>query len=74
MQVIDLGATCRIMIEKSVLKTKQESHDSAKDPQHHPGPEVIKLFSSSAQLSMKFQLLMWKIQDQNSRSSNLSCS
>ena len=23
-----------------------------------PGPEVIKLFSSSAQLSMKFQLLM----------------
>ena len=24
----------------------------------HPGPEVIKLFSSSAQLSMKFQLLI----------------
>ena len=25
---------------------------------HKPGPEVIKLFSCSAQLSMKFQLLI----------------
>ena len=46
-----------------------------------PGPEVIKLFSSSAQLSMKFQVLInveivkncGKFRFKTKKTSNLSC-
>ena len=52
--ISDLTATCSNICTAPVWHTGDES-ESAAIP---PGPEVVKLFSCSTQLSTKFQLLI----------------
>ena len=50
---------CILIYMHSIVRGAQWPNGSASDSEWRgPGPEVIKLFSSSAQLSMKFQLLI----------------
>ena len=52
-QLVHSGKPCANKTKLRYQLTKMNSCNT-----HKPGPEVIKLFSSSAQLSMKFQLLI----------------
>ena len=44
--------------QKAFTQPPTQLANECGDTLRNPGPEVIKLFSSSAQLSMKFQLLI----------------